>query len=147
MTRSSARRYLIMSVRLGRDQVTALLDEAERTGHAAALVDEADRKPGLTDVRAEVTFAGGAYEVSRPGFSHGIFYNYLDDLHPVECTLDGCQCRHYRHNGRSSVLVGDPPETCRCTHPSFRHRFRTVRESIEECRQPANWMALEGADR
>lgn len=46
MWRSSAQRYLILSVRLGRDDVAALLDEAGRTGQAHALWDEDKRRPG-----------------------------------------------------------------------------------------------------
>ena len=125
MTRFSAERYLILSVRFSREQANALLDEAEREGNAE-------------HERATVTCKNGAYEVHRPGFAHGFAsYNYLDDLHPVEC--EQCYCRHYRHDGRSNVLVGDPPSTCRCGHRSMRHRFREVRETLDICKAPETW--------
>ena len=127
MRRYSAERYLLLSVRLPRAQIEALLDEAERAGSAEALWDEAGRHPGVTDVRATVTYDAGAWEVHRPGFAHSLVgYNYLDDVHPVECTE--CYCKHYRHDGRSNVLIGDPPSTCRCGHLCMRHTFREVRK-------------------
>lgn len=104
MRRLAAQRYLLMSVRLPRARVTDLLDEAECTGSAEALWDEAHRHPGVTDVRATVTYDAGAWEVRRPGFNHGMHYNYLDDIHPVDC--EQCYCRHYRHDGRSNVQIG-----------------------------------------
>lgn len=138
MRRYAAERYLLLSVRLSRAQVAALLDEAERTGNAEALWDEADRRSGVTDVRATVTYAAGAWEVHRPGFAHGFAsYNYLDEMHPVDCTE--CYCAHYRHDGRSNVLVGDPPSTCRCGHLCMRHRFREVRETLDVCKAPETW--------
>ena len=140
MRRFSAERYLILSVRLGRDRVTALLDEAERTGKAEARWDEADRRPGVTDVRATVTYDAGkgeAWEVHRPGFSHGLHYNYLDDIHPVECTE--CYCRHHRDDGRSHVLQGDPPSACRCGHLTVHHRWRVIRDVIDVCKAPETW--------
>lgn len=138
MRRHAAESYLLRSVRLPRAQVTGLLDEAERTGTGEALWDEADRHPGVTDVRATVTYDAGAWEVHRPGFAHGFAsYFYLDDLHPVDCTE--CYCAHYRHNGRSAVLQGDPPAICRCGHPSFRHRFREVRDTLDVCKAPETW--------
>lgn len=140
MRRYSAERYLLLSVRLPRDQVAELLDEAERAGKAEALWEEGRRYPGVTDVRATVIYdasKGEAWEVHRPGFSHGMHYNYLDDLHPVECTE--CYCRHHRHNGRSSVLRGDPPSACQCGHLTARHRFREVRETMDICKAPETW--------
>lgn len=119
-------RYLTGSARFSGEQATALLDAAERDGNAA-------------HERATVTFNGEAYEVHRPGFAHGFAsYNYLDDLHPVECEL--CFCKHYRHNGRSNVLRTDPPSTCRCGHMSMRHRFRQVRETLDVCKAPETWL-------
>jgi hypothetical protein len=137
MNRFSARGYLIRPVRLSRDEADALLDEAERDGKAVALVAEAERREGVTDERVTVTYKGGAYEVHRPGFSHGMHYNYMDDLHPVDC--ERCGCKHWRDNGRSSVLVGDPPSTCQCGHPTSRHRFRRVRQTLEICKAPEIW--------
>ena len=117
VNRFSAAGYLRRSVQLARELVTALLDEAERTGEAIALWGEDKRRPGVTDVRATVTYDGTerGYEVHRPGCAHGSArYNYLDDLHPVDCTE--CYCAHYRHNGRSGILIGDAPSTCQCGH-------------------------------
>jgi hypothetical protein len=126
MTRDSARRYLLMSVRFSRDRVTELLEQAERDGNAE-------------DERATVTCKHGVYEVHRPGFVHSMgTYNYLDDLHPVDCTQ--CDCRHYRHDGRSNVLIGDPPATCRCGHLCCRHVFREVRKTLEICKAPETWL-------
>ena len=125
MNRFSAERYLLGPVRFRRDLVTALLDEAERTGKAE-------------HERATVTCQGEAYEVHRPGFAHGFSsYNYLDDLHPVDC--EECYCKHYRHDGRSNVLQGDPPSTCRCGHYAMHHRFRRVRETLDICKAPDTW--------
>jgi len=140
MRRHSAERYLLLSVRLPRAQVDALLDEAERTGSAEALWDEADRRPGATDVRATVTYdarKGEAWEVHRPGFNHGMHYNYLDDMHPAECTE--CYCRHHRADGRSHVLRGDPPSACQCGHLTVHHRWRVIRDVIDVCRAPETW--------
>lgn len=126
MTRRSAERYLLMSVRFSRERVTELLELAARDGKSE-------------DERATVTCnAPDSFEVHRPGFSHGFagFY-YLDDLHPVECTE--CYCKHYRHNGRSNVLIGDPPTTCRCSHLCMRHTFREVRKTLDICKAPETW--------
>lgn len=38
-----------------------------------------------------------------------------------------------------SLLIGDPPETCRCGHYVGRHRFRQIRDVIEVCRDPDSW--------
>lgn len=125
MTRLSARRYLTGSVRFSREETTELLDEAKRSGTAE-------------HERATVTCDGEAYEVHRPGFAHGFAsYHYLDDLHPVDC--EQCYCRHYRHDGRSRGLRGDPPSTCRCGHPAMRHRYREVRKTLDICKAPETW--------
>lgn len=139
MRKYSAERYLLRPTGLSRQQVAEVLAEAERTGKADALWDEDKRRPGVTDVRATVTYDGTerGYEVHRPGFSHGLHYNYLDDLHPVECTE--CYCRHHRHDGWSAVLWGDPPSTCQCGHLTSRHRSREVRDTIDVCRDPGGW--------
>ncbi len=137
MTRFSARGYLIRSMRFSRDQADALLDQAERDGKAVALVAEAERREGVTDERATVTCKDGTYEVHRPGFSHGMHYNYLDDIHPVECTK--CYCRHHRDDGRSHVLRGDPPSACRCGHLTVHHRWRVIRDVADVCKAPETW--------
>lgn len=126
MNRHSAERYLLRSVQFPRDRVTELLELAERDGKAE-------------DERATVTCEGpDRFEVHRPGFAHGFgSYNYLDDLHPVDCTQ--CYCAHYRHNGRSGILRGDPQRTCRCGHFCSRHRFRQVRETLDICKAPDTW--------
>lgn len=130
-----------MSVRLPGAQVVALLDEAECTGHAEALWDEADRRPGVTDIRATVTYADGVWEVHRPGFSHGMHYHYLDDIHPVECTE--CYCRHWRADGHSHGLQGDPPSGCQCGHLTQHHRWRVIRDVIDVCTAPETWYTEE----
>lgn len=140
MDRRSAQHYLLRAVHLPRQQVEELMAEAERTGSADALWEEARRYPGVTDVRATLTYEAGkreAWEVHRPGFSHGMHYNYLDDLHPVECEL--CYCKHHRLDGRSHMLRGDPPSACQCGHPTSRHRFRQVREVLDVCKAPETW--------
>jgi hypothetical protein len=137
MDRFSAKGYLIRSVGLSRDEADALLDEAERDGKAVALVPEAERREGVTDERATVTCKDGTYEVRRPGFCHGMHYNYLDDIHPVECTK--CYCRHHRDDGRSHVLQGDPPFACRCGHLTVHHRWHVIRDVTDVCKAPETW--------
>jgi len=137
MDRRSAERYLLMSVRLPRAQAAEVLKAAERSGRAEALWDASDRRFGVTDIRATVTYDGGAWEVHRPGFAHGMQYNYLDDIHPVECTE--CYCRHHQADGRSHVLQGDPPSACQCGHLTMHHRWRVIRDVIDVCRAPETW--------
>lgn len=141
MTRFSARRYLVMSVRVGGGRAEELLDAAERDGEAVELVAEGKRRPGVTDVLVTVTYARGAWEVHRPGFAHGMLYNYLDDLHKVDCEL--CGCRHFRHGSGGGPCWGDPPERCQCGHLSLRHRYRQLRDTLDVCRAPETWFPVE----
>lgn len=43
-------------------------------------------------------------------------------LQPRDCEL--CDCQQYRWNLAPCALYTDPPSTCRCDHPTSRHRFR-----------------------
>jgi len=43
-------------------------------------------------------------------------------VEPHDC--EQCDCLRYRWNGAPSALRSDPPSTCRCGHPAYRHRFR-----------------------
>lgn len=148
MDERAARRYLRGAVRLSSQQVALAMFAARQTGRVDVLWPEDDRRPGVTDVRATVTFdrrdltfsSGGrrGWEVHRPGFAHGFAsYHYLDEGHPADC--ERCYCRHYRHDGRSDVVIGDPPSTCRCGHLCVRHRWRVIRDYIQVCREPDTW--------
>lgn len=57
------------------------------------------------------------------------------EMHPVGCEL--CDCQHYCWNGAPSGLRTDPPATCRCEHPSYRHVFRPFDPADEACHEGA----------
>lgn len=42
-------------------------------------------------------------------------------LAPTHCEL--CPCASFRWNGSSDVYRTDPPTTCTCGHPAYRHVF------------------------
>jgi len=115
-----------------REYTEELLKLAERNGEAK-------------DERATVTYqkyvkhsVSPQYEVHRPTSAHGFgSFNYLDDLHPVECEM--CFCRHYLHRIGTGTLKGELPSMCRCGHLCMRHRFRVVRDTLEVCKAPETW--------
>ncbi len=50
------------------------------------------------------------------------------DLVPHECEV--CDCAMFEWNGASSTLKTDPPSTCICACPAFKHRFRPFRRQV-----------------